>query len=59
MIQWSFKGKAITYSVMDDHCPICGKNIVLKKQREKEGCIKVRYFHCVECDFDTRLLELK
>jgi len=58
-MQYYYKDKIINYSVMDDHCPLCGGNVVLKAQRKKEGCIKVRYFKCVICEFDTRDIELK
>ena len=40
-----------------DKCPLCASNIVLKKQRPVDGCIKIRYFKCVNCDFDSRGLE--
>jgi len=40
-----------------DKCPLCNSNIVLKKQKQEEGCIKIRYFKCVNCEFDTRNLE--
>ena len=58
-MQYYYKDKVISYSVMDDHCPLCGANVVLKAQRKEEGCIKVRYFKCVQCEFDTRNLEVK
>ena len=54
-----YKGKIITYSVLDDHCPLCGSNVVLKALKPDEGCIKIRFFKCVKCDFDTRDLQIK
>ena len=35
-------------------CPLCGAKVFLKKQKPKEGCIKIRYLICTNCDFDTR-----
>ena len=56
MSEHLYKGKPITW-VDKKKCPLCNSNIILKAQRPCDGCIKIRYFKCVECDFDTRNLE--
>lgn len=40
-------------------CPLCASTVLLKKQRPKDGCIKVRFYKCVNCEFDTRNLEMR
>ena len=58
-MQYYYNDKPIIYSSATDQCPICGGNLLLKKQKPVDGCIKIRYYKCVKCDFDSRKLELK
>ena len=59
MFQYYYNDKVISYHVNDEDCPLCGGTILLKKVRPEKGCIKIRYFKCAQCEFDTRNLELK
>ena len=54
---YKYNGERIEWDALNDPCPLCGKFIVIKKQKQEEGCIKVRYFKCTVCDFDSRGFE--
>jgi len=56
MMLYKYKNREIKWEDKTK-CPLCGSNVVLKKQRPEDGCIKIRYFKCVRCEFDTRNLE--
>ena len=52
-MQYFWRDKPIQWEDKDK-CPLCDATVVLKKQKQKEGCIKIRYLHCTVCEFDTR-----
>ena len=58
-MQYYYNDKPIVYQGKDEDCPLCGTILLLKRVKADEGCIKIRYFKCAKCEFDTRNLELK
>ena len=54
---YKYKGKRLEWDCLKDKCPLCGKFVVLKKQKPEDGCIRIRFFKCTVCEFDSRNFE--
>ena len=54
---YRYNGKELIWDCLYHKCPLCGKQVLIKKQRPEDGCIKVRFFKCTVCEFDSRKFE--
>ena len=58
MKKWyKYNGKSFQWDALTHKCPFCKGFVMIGKQKPEEGCIKVRYFKCTVCEFDSRKFE--
>jgi hypothetical protein len=55
--EYRYNGQTFEWDALTHKCPLCKAFVMIAKQKPEEGCIKVRYFKCVSCEFDSRKFE--